>query len=502
MNWNYHDGDWQSATVKVRDDGQWVQVGGGETGEGEFGWVDPPERSTTEYTSDYSSIQDGLDSIGPDTELVVDDGPYTESFDFPSTDEITLSGGADGATIENPGVGAAMIDADDWSLERTSCDAISEGDTTLSVGDASIFSPGDDVRIHDPDEMYKGMTGDDLRNTYNQRKGEFRVVESIDASTDTITLESGTHQHYDDPTGELEVAAIDWAITSLRVHNLTLDGGVSSPDDDADDDLRGMSIEQCKNVWVTDVTSQNWNKDGWTCDQTLNYYVDGGHVENVDRYGVGISGGTTHARVQNVTGDGAGRYQIQSGGGGTGWDDVSRPTYDTIVRNCHSANNDFFGDAHFATENLEYRNCSSSDASTMKIRGYDQHVVGGEFDTGGSSAIQSTQIARNCSVEELTVTGGNRAWIMWPKEGHEFQNLLIKDCQFENMSGTVFWFRSDEDDGGNPPDISNLQVVNSSFNGEWITDSHVQNSDGDFSEDTIDYATEYPDDQTPAEYFG
>lgn len=502
MAWNYRQSRrWQTPRIKVRKNGRWVTIGGrfgDKELQGEFNWVNPPRRSTTEYTSDYSSIQDGLNSISSDTELVIDDGPYTESFSIPKTNNITFSGGSNGATINNPGVSTAMIYAEDWSITATSCSSLSEGTTTLSVGNASIFSVGDDVRIHDSSDIYHNIGSSDLRNTWGQYKGEFDVVAAVDTSNDTIEIENGTHQDYPNPSGDLEVGVIDWTLEDFHFHNITVDGGISSPADGASNNLRGVSIDECKNVWITDSTFKNWNKDGISCGENFYFYVDNCTFENMDRYGVSMSDGLTHARVRNCQGDSAGRYMIQCGGGATGQSRISAPTYDIMALNCHSMNNNYMGDAHWGAENIQYVDCSSQNTRTMKIRGLDQHIIGGEYHVIGT-AVQSTQIARDSSVEGAYIEGGSRGWTFWPKEGHEFQNLLVKDCRFENMSATIFRFR--EDENGNPPDISNLQVVNSSWNGEWIDDTMIENSDGSFSSSTIDYSTEYPSDQTPAKYF-
>lgn len=504
MTWNYRQsGGWQAPTTKVRKNGQWVLIGEGfdeEQSQGEFNWINPPERSSTEYTSDYSSIQDALNSISSDTELIVDDGPYQEEFSLPSTDHITLSGGSGSpASLDNPGVSTNLISNGSASFNETSCSAIVEGDMTLSVSDASIFSPGDDVRLHDTSDLYKGMDSNDLRNTHTQYKGEFRVVNSVDTSNDTVTLTNGTHQHYDNPNGDLVLGVVDWYAEDFHLYNISSDGGVSSPSDGASNDLRSFQVGGMKNVWVTDSEFMNWNKDGVSCGHILNFYVGNVTVNNTDRYGISMSDGMTHARVQNCQGD-AGRYLIQCGGGATNRSSVPKPTYDLMARNNSGNGADYLYDAHFGAENVIFGDGSdTTDTRGIKIRGFDQHLIGGSYDTGGSHLVQSTQIVRNSSIEGVYCENGSRGWLIWPKEGKEFQNLLVKDCQFENMSATPFRFR--EDENNDPANISNLQIVNSSWNGEWIDDQMVENSDGTFSSETISYSTKFPSNQTSAGYF-
>lgn len=500
-------GSWAQGTVYHRQNGSWVQVGGG-SGGGTAGWdwQDPPSRSSTVYHSNVGgSIQNAVNGLSSDTELILDDGPYTEEFDIPNTDSITISGGSNGATINNPQNSTSQVSGGGWSSTDTSCSAIAEGDTVLSVGDASVFSAGDDLLIHDSTDVYKNMTSSDLRNTYDQYKGEFCVVDSVDTSNDTVTLTSGTHQHYDDPNGALEARNPSFDLQDFHWHNITLDGGRTSPNEDtSDSDFRGLSINYSKNIWITDSTFQNYHKDGFSNNMVLHEYVDNSHAENFDRYGFSHSDGATHVRIRDSSFADFHSYGVQCGGGATDKPSVPAPTYDIMALRCHGDNSmrsdaTWVGDAHFGAERVEYIDCTTNSCRGMKIRGFDQHLIGDDFDAGGSTLVQTTQIVGQSSIENLYCTNGSRGWLIWPKEGHPITDITMEDCQFENMSATPFRFRDDEN--GNLCDVDNLQVINSSWNGDWIDDQMIENSDGDGT-GNVDYTTTYPTDQTPAEYFG
>lgn len=77
-------------------------------------------------------------------------------------------------------------------------------------------------------------------------------------------------------------------------------------------------------------------------------------------------------------------------------------------------------------------------------------------------------------------------------------DLTMAECQFENMSGTPFHFRDDAN--GVPAKVENLRVINSSWNGSWIDDAMIDNSTGNGTQN-VTYMTDYPTNQTPAEYF-
>ena len=481
-------------------------VGGGGGGGAGWDWQDPPTRSNTVYHSNVGgSVQNAVNSISSDTMLVLDNGPYTTNLNIPNTDRITISGGSSGATINSPNNRLSHVSGGGWSTTDTSCSSINEGDTVLSVGNASIFSPGDDLLIHDQSDLYKGMGSNDLRNTHTQYKGEFRVVASVDTAADTVTLTSGTHQHYNNPNGVLEARNVNWSIEDFHWHNITLDGGVSNPNENtsSNDDYRGLSLNRSKYIWITDSTFRNYHKDGCANNANLHQFIDNCYVTNYDRYGLSHSDGLTHGRVRNCLFEDMHSYGIQAGGGATGKKSVPAPTYDIMGLNCHVDNtmrSEFtqLGDAHFASERVEYQNCSSAGSAGMKIRGFDQHLIGGNYDCGGSSFTQTTQIVGQSSLRDLYCANGNRGWYIWPKEGHTMTDLTMAECQFENMSGTPFHFRDDAN--GVPAKVKNLQVINSSWNGSWIDDAMVEDSSGNGTQN-VTYSTTYPTNQTPAEYF-
>ena len=498
-----HRQSWDTATVEETDD----PLAPYQTADRpDFAWRDPPTRSTTEYHSEIGgSIQDALNSISFDTELILDDGPYSETADLPSTSSITVSGGSDGADWNNPGSARVLLDDAGWSRDTTSCDAISAGDTTLSVGDASIFTAGDDMQIQDPSTLYQGMSSDVLNETHSQYKGELKIVESVDTSNDTITLTSGTHQGYD---GSVEASAITWGMTDVHVTNIEFDGGVHSGwAAYSGDEMYGISVGGFRDFWATNITGGGFHGDLITLSTARNGYVDNCHVNDIGRYGISFQNGHRHGRAQNCTAGYIDKedsgYLIMSGGGAEGNESLPKPTYDIQARACGPVETgNWLYEAHFGAEAVYYMNgqLSSGDCNPCKLRGTDQHLIGGTYDPIRGWSMQMNQVLRQDSIEEVFISGGSYGMIFWPKEGHPVVDPVMKDCQFENMDKDPFYFRSTN--AGNPPPVENLRCINSSWNGEWIDQARIEDS-YQYDSSAVDIGeVSYPTDQTPAEYFG
>lgn len=510
MNWKHRSGgDWSVPTVKIKRAGQWIALSSAQPGNPtyEFGWRDPPTRSSTVLHSDIGgSIQDAFDTLSSDTEFVLDDGPYEETATLPSTDQITITGESSGTTWNAPGSVHRVLDTPSWSLETTTCDAIDEGESTLSVDNTSDIESGDDLEILDSSDLYHDIGSDDLNDNHTQYKGEFAIVESVDTDNDTITIEGEVHQEYTNPNGDLQVSAIDWGLTDVHITNIDFYGDVSRDQLDpyGPQPAKPMHLSQLKDVWITDCTADGWHQDLVTIAQGRNSYIEDCHVHDIGRYGISHTDGWTHSRVQDCAGgyidpDESG-YLVQAGGGSTDEPDRPAPTYDIQARNCTCETSDFLYEAHFAAENVRYYDgdIDSGDSRVCKMRGVDQHLIGGTYSPTTGWAFQSSQVARECSIEEAYVSDANHGWVLWPREDQWFGDLLMRDVQWEDMDGSPIYFR--ETDDGQAPDIRGIEIVNSSWNGEWIDDAAIESSNG-FDSSRIDYSTEYPDDQTPAEYF-
>ena len=474
---------------------------------GEFAWQGPPQRSNTIAHSEIGgSIQDAFDSLTPDSTLVLDTGPYSETAELPATNSITIAGNGN-TRWSNPGGERRIVDSPNWSTETTAVQgSLQEGATTLSVGDASIFAAGDDVHLQDPTDVYQGMTDEVLNETNNQYKGELAIVASVDRSNDTITLNRGVHQHYDNARGALEISAIEWGMTDVHITGITFEGGVRSGwRAYSGTEMYALALSQIKNLWLTNLTADGFHGDLAVIGTGRNTYVEECHVHNIGRYGISFEGGHTHGRVRNVTAgyidpEDSG-YIVQCGGGSKNNTHSPAPTYDIQAVNCGPVETtaNWLYDAHFGAERVVYSGGVADTGNTGigKLRGTDQHIRGGSYGPLPEWAVQSNQVIRNCSVKEVTARDGGFGWTLWPKEGHEVQNVTMADCQWVNMDRDPFYFRSTN--SGNPPPVSNLQVINSSWNGEWIDDAMIRACQG-FDSSTIDFTTSYPP-MSPAEYF-
>lgn len=491
MNWSHRsDGDWSRPTVKRRDDGEWVTITSGPTGD--FGWRDPPERSETIYTSEEGGLQAGLDALSPDTELVIDDGPYSGSF-LHDQDETTVSGGADGATIELPSSGSDPII--EWPSDSfTDADVtapISAGDETISVADTGPFSAGDDVRILDDTQVYRGL--DRLKTSGDATTGEFQTVESV--GDGELTLVDGADRDYPDSEAALEVSRVDWAMENVHYDNLTL-SGYSTSDGDSD---RPIEINEAfKELWLTDIDSNTWSYRGYDAHYGYYLYLDNVHVSDVGDNGITISVGTKNAIVRNCSATNCGHYGMNSG-----WHPTFNPAVNHRYVNCTVDEADDAGfDQHNGSEDVVFEDCEVvySDDVGVKTRSLGTKIVRGNY-TVDNRFIQTTQKAEDVTVKGVTVESNSRGILFWQKEAYDVENVSLEDCQF-SVADRLIRYRA-PDDSSNSYTVE-VSVSNCAVDGEWVTNGHFEEEPPDADADwlNLDVTTSHPDEQTPAEYFG
>lgn len=502
MTWRHRKGgQWSAPTIKKRKNGQWVTIGGGGGGgtpTGEFQWRDPPTRSNTIYTSVEGGLQAGLNALTADTELVIDDGPYSGTYTH-DTSHTTVRGGGTGTTINLPSSQSDPIIR--WPQDSyTGTDVTSPivaGDTTIQVGSTTPFSAGDDVRILDTSQVYRGLTR--LGTSGNATTGEFQTIDSVGSGS--ITLVDSADRDYPDNSGTLRVSRVDWAMEDIHYDNIHFSGYSRSNTGSN----RAIQVNRAaKDFWLTNIDIDTFRYRGFDSHEAYNLYVDNMNVSKIGTTsstggtgnGITISVGTKNAIIRNTTVDDVGHYGINSG-----WDGTFNPAINHYYINCSVTNGaDAAYDQHNGSENVHFINCTgqSPDIGT-KLRSLGTVIDGGSLDSG-YHGFQMTQKAEDVSITGLEIPNSSRTFTFWPKEHYDIENFVVRDSQF-TASDRLVWWRPPKDTTKHY--TANVEFHNCSINGNWVTDYHLAEEPPNASKSwiTVNPTTSQPTGKTPAEYF-
>ena len=508
MNFRYKQGSrWVTSTPKVRQGSQWVAVDM-LSSRGDFdspsGWVnpdylltgDPPTRSNTVYTSNYSGLQDALNSIGEDTRLVIDDGPYTGNFDLPQTSHITLDG--DGTTL-------TASDSDDAVLRKgstgnefdTTSSAgrdYSAGQSSITVNDGSIFSAGDIIRLYSnqdhPDQPLTGSGGDG-------EQGLYHVVESV--SGDTLTLEEDLLLDWDNP----RVDNVEWGAEDIRLTNLTLDG-----DDVGRNGRPGRIVRfyRTKGIWVDNCTIQNGCTGLWIhmCFQIRvhNCVLDelGVTADDGTRgYPVDFVNGSHHAYITDCESYASQRYGFKSGSGAGMW-----PARNGRIENCH-AEPDYQRayDQHQGSHHWEYIDCTVAGQGFGRDRSDGYYAKGGGVDSPGGLCFyaRGAHDARTHIEQQhyVNISNTHHVYRLLDDGDNQRKRVTFVDVWAETSESIneFFKFSFNNPDGGGSVELT---INNVALDGTWITESN--GSDHYVCDAPIDVSITSPSDgRSPSEYF-
>lgn len=506
MTFNFRKGgQWRRPTIKNRQGGQWnnTGAGGGGTLASPSGWVnteylltgEPPTRSNTAFTQNYNGLQDALNSISPDTRLVIDDGSYTGNFEMPDTSHITLDG--NGATLTSANIDDALLEnsyGNEYSTTTGAATSYSVGQSSIDVNDGSIFSAGDIIRLYNeqdhPDQPFTGSGGD-------LEQGLFHVVESV--SGNTLTLEEDLLLSWESST---RVDRVDWEAEDIRLTNLTLDG------DDVSRNGRPGRIVQFrrrKDTWVDNCTVRNGCTGLWYA-ESFGVRIDNCHLNELGvtasdgtrGYPTDPVNGTHHIYITDTESYNSQRYGFKSGSGGGMW-----PTRNGRVERCHADTDYQKGfDQHQGSHHWEYLDCTVAGDGFGRDRSDGYYARGGGVDTPNGLVFyaRGAYDPRTYIEQQHYVNVGstNHIYRLLDDGDNQDKTVTFVDVWGETTESLSSFFDFTYDVTSGP--TVTLTLENVAQDGTWITstnyDNHVNCDVG------LDITVSHPADQTPAEYFG
>lgn len=515
-----HNGPWAIGTPYRRKNGQWVAISDSVSGGGDFdspsGWVNPdylltgspPTRSNTVQESDYSGLQDALDSISSDTRLVLDGDTYSGNYNIPYTSHITIDG--DGSTISRSNIDGNALEYNqtnnEYDTSTSPSGTYNTGQTSIDVTDGSIFSAGDEICIRDLSQEHPDQPT--TTSGMDVGQGMFNVVMAIDG--DTLTLDEPLINDFDNPNGDLEIAPVNWGAEDIRVTNLTIEGNSSKHGDGG----IVMPIRRLKGLWMDNITMQGGLEGLW-CYEDYQIRVHNSSFSNLggtrsqgaryNGYPCTFQAGTTHVYVTDSESTDSGRYGFQSGSGvgdGRWW-----PARNGRVENCHAENCYQRGyDQHPGSHFWEYIDCTTQGIGFSRARSDGCYVEGGGADTPGEYCWYDRQAPdARLSVNQqhyVGISGTNHVYRILDEYGGLAKYLDWTDVWAED-NGSVNQFFNFRCDTGRSTIKLDLDHV--AINDTWITESnwsdhHSFSGDGTYDV-TLNSATAPADGTTPSEYF-
>lgn len=383
---------WQAASVKKRDNGQWVEItdsggSGSSGGDGNVGQRfytnGPPTRSgeMITYPADgHSTLQEAYESLSSDGTLIIEAGTYTERIhlDQNPTDNITITGeGNRDTTLVYPDtneeyiIGASSIShPSDASLAAAVSGGGPEGtpttdeigDDRITVTDTSPFSVGDDIHIFEDRHPF-----DHPERPASDQTQEYNTITEIDG--DDLVLETEVFLNYPNEASTA-VGVMNWNVSDVRISNLDLEGDGNN--NNSSTNSRLLKPNGTKHAWIDDITIRD--SGGKQQAYAINCYklrADNMDFRRIARYGWSVIRTSTHTMFTDISHYGNGeqpRYAVRFGGAGSGTGSVDgyvRGAYGTNldgrpVVNCH------YGGwwAHF--EDIT----SEDDASNTRLRSH------------------------------------------------------------------------------------------------------------------------------------
>lgn len=477
MTWNHrNNGNWSAATPKIRKGGQWVVIDGGGVTDGN-GASHSPRNGDTLQASDFGSsesdLQSAFDSLSDGDTLDIDQDYIGSHWAFPALNHITITSSTD-ATLAGDSSSNSLFDWNGWDLTSRSASAISQGEMTVSVLDASIFSEGDDIRLFDDNEVHRGIESWESDSTLGVplNQGQFAVVNSVDTSNDTVTMDRPAHWNYNDPDGTLELQLIDWYADDVIVENLSFVGPSDSPD--------GVRAYETKNLRFSNCDWELWD-NSLSVFQSFHVTVEDCTFSNGGLKGARMTAGTTDIHVHNCESWNMGRYIANMGHHG-----LMNPSYDMLVTDsiAHDSDSRAF-DQHFGGEKLRVVNCEADGCQLFHARGRDAEFkncrVRGDV---GTHIIQTRYHARDMRFYDIDIqaTTGDDSVVLFNVDGPYADNWYMEKITFNetNNQGRTAACR--------PPPSGDYQVDN--FEAvDWTIDGELIETEERFRE-LMDYGNE------------
>lgn len=515
MSFNYRQGgSWNTPTVKRRQNGQWVTIGGGDDGGGggdstypSYYYTDgPPERDGTTVTYDgtsHSSINAALDTLSPGDSLYIDpvNSPYEERiFLEPSmADHITIYSDGDisynstaqptvntqGAVIQQPSDQAEPFDTDFQSAggrrNNTGVSLVGSygslesgaNETEIQVSDASRFSAGDTIFVTEETRPYGEPRAGDAAGA--SRTQEFTNV--TDVSGDTLTLDRPLTLPYPN-NNETLVDVPEWVAEDIHISGLDFRNNGNSDD-------MGPRIMRVKDGWFDNIRVLNGGSTGnrrILNSMSLHNRFDHIYMEGGYNYGINNQATACRTLCTNIMADNINRYVVRFGPSGEpttlGYaDTISGRGLARTVAGVHH------GGFHVDYETLTATDCRIAVTRSRNI------TVDGFTDIESSNAtLVCTQRPANVYVRNGTVENKQgsvvfRFTLENDSSGESnYGNSYIENANYENIHIEPYGGNSITDigefTGSGSEGVDGLHFSNITYGDTTLTESHVQQWDG------------------------
>lgn len=511
MNWkNFRGGSWETPTIKRRQDGQWVPIGGGGGGGG-GGNVDtdgyytegPPERDGDTITYDgtsYSSINDALLDLNSGDSLYIDpsNSPYVEriyvdpsdniangitiysDWDIEYSDDGIATINQQGAVIEQPSDHSQAFRIDypvrnpnsgntDIELVGSYDGRLAGAETTeIEVTDSGPFSVGQQIFIQEETRPYGippsgGASG--ASETF-----EYHTIEAIDGNTLTLDQPLALPFPNDNQTA---VGDAMWTMEDIHVHGLKFRS-------------RGGSGDYCMFIGAT---YRGWfdnlyceNPDTHMIFHMLSMYnrFDNIYMNDGDHYGINTQAGTARTMCTNIMGRSHNRYVCRWGP--SGQSSTRGYAYNVAGRDLLRT----VGGVHSGGFFVDFEDLTVNETRAIVTRSWNITLDGFEIRSGheqGPSLVCAQRpahvVVKNGTIEGLEGSG-NTVWgfrlrgSSAPRGPERVDNVTYENIDiepYENRDKTELGYFETDDDS---PTSGPLTFRDIYYGGEKLTQSDVE----------------------------
>lgn len=497
MNFKYRQGgSWNSPTVKKREKGGWVTVGGSGSSRGSgnaghrFYTEGPPTRSgdTISYPSDgHSSIEAAFKSLSSGDELFIEDGTYNETIYIDTgdiADHITMRGNLDlsfnsdgkasvaqeGATITNSG-NVIEFDRHGYGVDNSFTSPVSPGDQTVEIDDASPYSVGDVVLLIEPTRPYGEPPSGGASGA--SETIEHRQIAEVDTSNDTLTFNHPVNLPYPLDNTPAGVDFYEKVVSDIHISGLRFDGqGAGS---------RPCRFYSLHEAWIDNVISTNAGDDNLMALRcSFRCRLDQIHLENGGHYGINCYEFSTDNMMTNISSLNHNRYSVRFGpsGAATSGGYVDGVYGENISRTVGAVHNGGF--------NVKYYNFVGDSARMMVTRGRNTTLDGFELKSGRVNDNDNTLICAQRPVDVVVKNGkisdkdSNYAFKFRLRDSNNSPNgnERVDNVTYENIDiddyGPSITDIGEFEIQGDPPVSGPLTFRNVTYGGQQLIQSDVE----------------------------
>lgn len=515
---NRKSGSWNSSTIWVRQNGQWVKIGGGGDPSGGGGAIGkrfytsgPPERSGSTITYDgdsHSSLQAAVESLNEGDTLYIDpvNDPYVERINFAGDISDHISIVSDGelsfdsrgeATIEQQGavirrpdedylfaIGSNRGDNPSLTYDTTISGSHGLGDEVLSVNDASAFSVGDIIWFEEERTPY-GEPSAFGGSTTPDTTAEMREVTGI--SGNDLELNHQIYLPFPN-NNSTTVGRVPFQITDLRVSGLQVEGDRSFTD-------RGRPIyfNGVNQLWADNMVVRNSTFHGIHIGRCFRPRLDKTYVYDCpDRYALSGVYMSTHMYITDIAAENINRYVVRIASAGS-----NRGSTDALVDGAYGTNfsatnpiiNHHWGGFYIRARNVR----ADPGTRAARFRSRYSFIDGWREDGGDRYTIETAQRPYGCEWRNGSVTNKVDHYVFYFQHStssshsaygdERADNLLFENIDIEAYSNSktsktgaeqIGYFRKGDGDCI----IDGLTFRDVTYDGQKITESDVKAWEG------------------------